>query len=103
MLPDTRRDMPMTRTPSSGHAAGGSKDLAAMLIGTTRLRLPGGRWGSGAPRGDGCRTDAGQVDFRHRQVELAEHRIGQLVVVLEVAAQPAAPVGHAAARVCLKR
>ena len=34
MLPDTSRDMSMTRTPSSGHAAPGSKDFLAML---TRL------------------------------------------------------------------
>ncbi len=33
MLPDTSRDMSMTRTPSSGQAARGSKDFSAMLIG----------------------------------------------------------------------
>ena len=33
MLPETRRDMSMTRTPSSGHPASGSKTFWAMLIG----------------------------------------------------------------------
>jgi hypothetical protein len=33
MLPETSRDMSITRTPSSGHAAPGSKDFSGTLIG----------------------------------------------------------------------
>src|SRR6516162_544416 len=102
MFPDTSRDMSMTRTPSSGHAAPGSKDFSAMVIGTAPLRLLGGRRGYRTARGDWCRADAAEIYFRHRQIELLQHRIGQPVVVSEVAPQPAAPVGHAAAGVVLE-
>src|SRR5271166_4795744 len=37
MLPETRRDMSITRTPSSGQAARGSNDFSGMLIGPTLL------------------------------------------------------------------
>src|SRR6516225_6954981 len=102
MLPDTTRDMSMTLTPSSGHAAPGSKGFSAMLIGPTLLRLFRGRRGYSAARGDRCRANAGEIYFRHRQIELLQHCIGQPVVVSEVAPQPAAPVEHAAAGMHLK-
>src|SRR6516164_5089700 len=101
MLPDTSRDMSMTRTPSSGQHAAGSKDFAAMLIGAP-LRLLLGRWGLGEAHGNRCRANAGDIDFRHRGVELLQHRIGQRVVVPEIAPKPMAPVGHAAAGVVLE-
>src|SRR5271169_1804195 len=150
MLPETRRDMSTTRTPSSGHAAPGSKNFSAMLIDTDPAsaqmhsddsmplspRHPGAgrdpcpKWapafagvteffagffagsialglfrgfrGDGPARGDRRGRDAAEIDFRHRQVELAQHRIGQLVVVPKVAAQPMAPIGHATAGVILE-
>src|SRR5271169_2517255 len=101
MLPDTSRDMSMARTPSSGHAAHGSKDFSAMLIGVP-LRLIGGRWRHGAARGDRGRADADEIDLRHRCVELLQHGVGQLVIVSKVPPQPAPPIRHAAARVVLK-
>src|SRR5208282_6653384 len=146
MLPDTRRDMSMTRTPSSGHAASGSKDFCGTLICTTAAgaqtysdnsmprspRHPGAgrdpwpKWapafagvteffagsialglfrgfrGDGPARGDRRGRDAAEIDFRHRQVELAQHRISHLIVVPKVAAQPMAPIGHATAGVILE-
>ena len=70
MLPDTSRDMSMTRTPSSGQAARGSKDFSAMLIGTTaparlpkRIDVAGLAFGHAAARlaqaydTDGCNSD----------------------------------------------
>src|SRR6516164_4307814 len=91
MLPDTSRDMSMTRTPSSGQHAAGSKDFAAMLIGAP-LRLLGRRRRDGSARGDRGSADAAEIDLRHRGVELLQHRIGQRVVVPEVAPQPMAPI-----------
>jgi hypothetical protein len=53
MLPETSRDMSITRTPSSGQVAFGSNDFSGTLIGSpfgedlgTRLNL------SPAPAGD---------------------------------------------------
>ena len=56
-----------------------------------------GRRGCDAARGDRCGADAADVDFRHRQVERAQRRIGQPVVVPEAATHPMAPIEHTAA------
>jgi len=61
-----------------------------------------GRRGCDAARGDRGRRNAAHIDLRHRQIEEAQDGIGQLIVAAEAAAQPMAPIGHAAAGVQLE-
>src|SRR5580704_16029958 len=70
----------------------------------SRLRLLAacGRRGCDAARGDRGRRNAANIDLRHRQIEEAQDGIGQLIVAAEAAAQPMAPIGHAAAGVQLE-
>ena len=86
----------------SGTAATSSGRSCRTMHARRWRKLPSERGGPGRlaarGRGDGAarrqrgRADTAQVDFRHRHIERAATRVGQLVVVAEAAAQPAAPI-----------
>src|SRR5713101_8739588 len=57
----------------------------------------------GPARCRGHLANAAEVNVRHAHVERAEHRVRELVVALEAAAEPAAPRREAAAGMQLER
>src|SRR5712672_3002659 len=67
-------------------------------------RRPGRRRGrvNRPPRGKGRVADRIEVDLRHRQVQSLQDAVGEFVVAVEAAPQPAAPRENAAVGVKLE-
>src|SRR5215472_6282096 len=65
---------------------------------TALFLVSGGERGGGhAAGGDRRGSDVAEIDFGHWRIENPGNRICQLVVVAKAAAEPAAPIGKAAA------